>query len=220
MNRRDFLRSTALAGAALQTTAGGAKAEPPSRDDLPRQGPKAVVRGKRAVASSQHPIVTQTMLEVLKSGGNAVDAVTAGCITQAAVQMDMTNHTGTVCFLYWEAKTGKIHQLNSSGTLVAVDIVKRLRPATTDNAQVWIARVSSVGVMILAILWSTQGGKYSSIFEAINAIGADLAPPITTVFIWGVFWRRGTRQASLVTLISGFLLGATAFALDLPAFER
>ena len=108
--------------------------------------------------------------------------------------------------------------LNSSGTLVAVDIVKRLRPATTDNAQVWIARVSSVGVMILAILWSTQGGKYSSIFEAINAIGADLAPPITTVFIWGVFWRRGTRQASLVTLISGFLLGATAFALDLPAF--
>jgi gamma-glutamyltranspeptidase/glutathione hydrolase len=118
MNRRDFLRSTALAGAAMQTTAGGAKAEPPSRDDLPRQGPKAVVRGKRAVASSQHPIVTQTMLEVLKSGGNAVDAVTAGCITQAAVQMDMTNHTGTVCFLYWEAKTGKIHQLNSSGTLV------------------------------------------------------------------------------------------------------
>jgi SSS family solute:Na+ symporter len=108
--------------------------------------------------------------------------------------------------------------LNSSGTLVAVDIVKRLRPRTTDQTQVWIGRLSSVAVMVLAVLWSTQGGKYSSIFEAINAIGADLAPPITTVFIWGVFWRRGTSQAALTTLILGFLLGATAFALDLPLF--
>jgi gamma-glutamyltranspeptidase/glutathione hydrolase len=107
-----------VAGAAIQATGSSAKAEPPSREDLPRQGPKAVVRGKRAVASSQHPIVTQTMLDVLRSGGNAVDAVVAGAITQATVQLDMTNHTGTVCFLYWEAKSGKVYQLNSSGTLV------------------------------------------------------------------------------------------------------
>ena len=66
VNRRDFLRGAAVAGAAIQATGSSAKAEPPSRDDLPRQGPKAVVRGKRAVASSQHPIVTQTMLDVLE----------------------------------------------------------------------------------------------------------------------------------------------------------
>ena len=108
--------------------------------------------------------------------------------------------------------------LNSSGTLVAVDIVKRLKPATSDRAQVWIGRISSVVVMILAALWSTQGSKYSSIFEAVNAIAADLAPPIAVVFVWGVFWRRGTQQASLATLILGFMLGVTAFVLDLPAF--
>jgi Sodium:solute symporter family. len=68
------------------------------------------------------------------------------------------------------------------------------------------------------MVWSTQGGKYSSIFEAINAIASDLAPPITTVFLWGVFWRRGTKQASLVTLISGFSMGIVAFILDLPVF--
>lgn len=108
--------------------------------------------------------------------------------------------------------------LNSSGTLVAVDIVKRLRPQIPDATQVRIARISSVTVMILAMLWSTQGGRYSSIFEAINAIAADLAPPITTVFLFGVFWKRGTSQASLATLIFGFLLGAAAFVLDLPVF--
>ncbi len=108
--------------------------------------------------------------------------------------------------------------LNSIGTLVAVDIVARLRPGTSDRAQVTIGRVSSVVVMLLAMAWSTQGGRYSSIFEAINAIAADLAPPITVVFLWGVLWRRGTKQASLCTLIFGFTMGAIAFILDLPAF--
>ncbi len=108
--------------------------------------------------------------------------------------------------------------LNSIGTLVAVDIVARLRPNTSDRAQVTIGRISSVVVMLLAMAWSTQGGRYSSIFEAINAIAADLAPPITVVFLWGVLWRRGTKQASLYTLILGFSMGAIAFILDLPAF--
>jgi solute:Na+ symporter, SSS family len=108
--------------------------------------------------------------------------------------------------------------LNSSGTLVAVDIVKRLRPEMSDRGLVQIGRISSVIVMILAVLWSTQGGRFSSIFEAINVIAADLAPPITTVFLFGVFWRRGTKQASVVTLIVGFLIGATSFVLDLPVF--
>jgi SSS family solute:Na+ symporter len=108
--------------------------------------------------------------------------------------------------------------LISCGTLVAVDIVKRMRPSLTDEQQVRVGRISSVIVMLLAMLWSTQGGKYSSIFEAINAIGSNLAPPITTVFLFGVFWRRGTKEASLVTLIFGFLLGALMFVLDLPVF--
>lgn len=82
-----------------------------------RQGPKEVVRGKRAVASSQSPIVTQTLLDTMKSGGNAMDAAIAASITQAVVQPEMTNHTGTVSVLYWDAKTGKAHHLNSMGTL-------------------------------------------------------------------------------------------------------
>jgi gamma-glutamyltranspeptidase / glutathione hydrolase len=61
--------------------------------------------------------VTETMLNVMRAGGNAADAVVAGCITQATVQIDMTNHTGTVSFLYYEAATKKIHYLNSMGTL-------------------------------------------------------------------------------------------------------
>lgn len=108
--------------------------------------------------------------------------------------------------------------LNSAATLVAIDIAKSIKPGISDRSQVSIGRVSAILIMILAITWSTQGGRYSSIFEAINATASDLAPPITTVFLWGVLWKRGTKQAALVTLIFGFLMGIAAFILDLPVF--
>src|SRR5580700_1142084 len=122
-DRRAFIQQAGLglataglaAGAAAK--AGGAGFVP--CDKLERQGPKEVVHGKRAVASSQNPIVTQTMLDVLAAGGNAADAVVAGSITQAVVQLEHTNHTGSVSFLYWDSKTGKTYYLNSQGTLVA-----------------------------------------------------------------------------------------------------
>ncbi len=109
--------------------------------------------------------------------------------------------------------------LNSCATLVAVDIVARVRANTSDHAKVQIGRWSAVGVMLLAMLWSTQGDKFSSIFEAVQEIGAALAPAITAVFIWGVFWRRGTEQAAVTTLIFGFLMGASAFVLDFKDAE-
>ncbi len=104
--------------------------------------------------------------------------------------------------------------LNSSATLVAVDIVKRLRPETTDKSQIRIGRYSAVVVMLLAMVWSTQGDKFSSIFEAINKIAAAIAPPVAVVFLFGVFSKRGTRQAAFITLIVGLILGITAFCID------
>ena len=127
-NRRDFLKQGLGAAAAIRTfTAQGAAQsgtpDQPFRNatcspELTRRGPKPVVRGKVAVVSTQHPIVTQTMLDVLQSGGNAVDATVAGAITQASIQLDVSNLTAAVEFLYWEAKTGRTYQLNSVGTLV------------------------------------------------------------------------------------------------------
>ncbi len=93
--------------------------------------------------------------------------------------------------------------LNSSATLVAVDIVKRLNPTISDKKQIKIGRYAAVVVMLLAMIWSTQGGKFTSIFEAINKIAAAIAPPVAVVFLFGVFSKRGTRHAAFVTLISG-----------------
>ena len=106
--------------------------------------------------------------------------------------------------------------LNSTGTLVAVDIAKHVKPGMSEDQQVKIGRISSVIVMILAIAWSTQGDKFGSIFIAINKMPAQfIAPPIATVLLWGVFWRRGTSQAGTFTLLFGFLAGLVIFMFDM-----
>jgi len=80
-------------------------------------GPKHPVVSLRAAVSTDSAIVTETMLQVMRDGGNAADACVAGSLVQAAVEPFMTNHTGTVTFLYYEAKTGKRYQLDSTGTM-------------------------------------------------------------------------------------------------------
>ncbi|MGB9893655.1 MAG: sodium:solute symporter family transporter, partial [Candidatus Saccharicenans sp.] len=52
---------------------------------------------------------------------------------------------------------------NSAATLVAVDIVKKIKPEISDEKQVRIGRYSAIIIMLLAMAWSTQGGRYSSI---------------------------------------------------------
>jgi SSS family solute:Na+ symporter len=104
--------------------------------------------------------------------------------------------------------------LNSSATLVAVDIVKRIKPSTSDSQQIKYGRIAAVIVMLLAMAWSTQGDKFSSIFEAINKIAAAIAPPVAVVFLFGVFSKRGTNQAAVTTLVTGLILGIAAFCID------
>ncbi len=106
--------------------------------------------------------------------------------------------------------------LNSAATLVSIDLIKNLHPAAGDRTLVLSGRVTACVVMLLAIMWSTQGDRFESVFTGINAMIACLAPPISVVFLWGVFWPRGTRQGSLATLITGFVLGALVFTFDFP----
>jgi SSS family solute:Na+ symporter len=110
--------------------------------------------------------------------------------------------------------------LNSTATLVSIDIVQRLRPQTADHTLVRIGQVTVVVVMLVAVAWSTQGERFGGIFAGINQMIAVLAPPISAVFLFGVLWRRGTSAAALTTLISGFVLGAAVFAVDFPAVSR
>jgi SSS family solute:Na+ symporter len=105
--------------------------------------------------------------------------------------------------------------LNSIATLFAFDLYKRFKPQTSDKKLVHIGRAATVGGVILAILWSPVIGKFDSIYGAIASMICYIAPPITAVFMVGIFWKRATAKAGAVTLWSGFAMGMVVFALDL-----
>ena len=77
------------------------------------QGPRTAARAKTAMASSNHPLVTQVMVDVMKRGGNAMDAALVATILQPVVEPQMSTIAGDMALLYYEAKTGKYYYLNA-----------------------------------------------------------------------------------------------------------
>jgi SSS family solute:Na+ symporter len=104
--------------------------------------------------------------------------------------------------------------LYSSATLLTYDVAKRWRPDTSDHQMVLIGKVSTVIVTILAIFLSPIFGHYSTIIEGMTKLISYVSPPITTVFVVGVFWKRASARAAFITLISGAVLGAIFFGMD------
>jgi SSS family solute:Na+ symporter len=104
--------------------------------------------------------------------------------------------------------------LNSTATLVAYDLFKRHRPGLTDHQLVTIGKVTTVVGTVLAIVASPLFGHYTTIFEGINKLISYVAPPITAVFLLGVFWKRASGRAAFITLVAGMALGAVMFVVD------
>ena len=110
--------------------------------------------------------------------------------------------------------------LNSTATLVAYDLFKRYQPGISEHKLVSIGKVTTVIGTILAIIASPLFGHYTTIFEGINKLISYVAPPITAVFLLGVFWKRGSGKAAFVTLGVGMALGLVAFILDWKRIYR
>jgi SSS family solute:Na+ symporter len=104
--------------------------------------------------------------------------------------------------------------LNSVSTLVSYDLVKRWRPNVGEQTLVKTGRITALITIVFAIVWSLQLDHFRSIFQGISAMISYIAPPITTVFLWGVFWKRASGFAAVITLSLGSLLGLTVFFLD------
>ena len=104
--------------------------------------------------------------------------------------------------------------LNSIATLFSYDIYKRWRPQTSDRSLVIVGRIVTFVAMIAAIVWSPFVSHYPTIFQGITAIICYISPPITVVFIFGVFWRRASSKAAFATLWLGSAMGLAVFLLD------
>jgi SSS family solute:Na+ symporter len=104
--------------------------------------------------------------------------------------------------------------LNSIATVFSYDVVKRWRPQTSDHRLVLIGRIVTGVAMGLAIAWSPFVGRFETIFQGANDLICYMAPPVTAVFLLGVFWRKASAKAALVTMLSGSCVGTAVFVVD------
>ena len=104
--------------------------------------------------------------------------------------------------------------LNSVGTLVSLDILKRMRPSTPDKVLLRTGRIASLVVILLAISWSPWIGRFESIFDAISIVLSMLSPPVASVFLMGILSRKGNDRVALYTMIFGLAMGTVVFCLD------
>jgi SSS family solute:Na+ symporter len=103
--------------------------------------------------------------------------------------------------------------LNSISTLFSYDLYKRFRPAATDHQLVLVGRISAAVALLIAIGLVPLLDGYPSIFEGLNDIIAHIAPPVTCVFVLGVFWPRASATSAKWTMWIGSALGALVYVL-------
>jgi len=105
---------------------------------------------------------------------------------------------------------------NSCSTLFTVDIYKKLRPDTPEKQLVRIGQVATSIVVVLGILWIPVMQNISGVlYEYLQSVQSYIAPPITAVFLLGIFSKRINARGAMATLISGLIIAAIRLVLEL-----
>ncbi len=151
--------------------------------------------------------------KVMKDGEMVPDskAVYALMITQLVPK-------GVVGILVAALLSGLMSQiagaLNSISTLASYDLYKRIKPDTSDKKLVWVGRWTAGVALLLSVLLLPLLNQYQSLFEGLSDVIAHIAPPITCVFLLGIFWGKASAKAAQYTLWIGSVLGVVVFIIN------
>ncbi len=105
---------------------------------------------------------------------------------------------------------------NSCSTLFTVDIYKKLHPNTPEKKLVRTGQIATVFVVIVGIIWIPIMANISGVlYEYLQSVQAYIAPPITAVFILGIFYKRINASGAFATLIMGIVVAFFRITLEL-----
>jgi gamma-glutamyltranspeptidase/glutathione hydrolase len=199
MSRRDFLELSACASALPAASPGmQSPAAPPaptsSQDQWFSSVPagRSVVRASQAMVASSQPLASQTGLDVLKRGGNAMDAAIAMAAVLNVTEPNMTGIGGDAFAMVYVAKTNKLEALNASGRApralrlehftsrtIAQMPFTGMEPITVPGAfDGWVTLLEKHGTMKLADLLAPAIAYAEQGFPVMEKTVADWEPEV------------------------------------------
>jgi len=98
---------------------------------------------------------------------------------------------------------------NSTAALFTVDVYEKFRPEASERQYVMVGRLATIVVVLLGLAWIpvmpmiSKGGLY----QYLQNVQGYLAPPITAVFLLGIFNDRINQKGATWGLALGFALG-------------
>ncbi|MEQ1885900.1 MAG: sodium:solute symporter [Bryobacteraceae bacterium] len=105
--------------------------------------------------------------------------------------------------------------LNSCSTLITMDVYKRTHPHKNEKQLVHFGRLTTGVIVGVSILWIPVIPYMSGeLYQYLQSIQAEVAAPITAVFLVGILWPGATARSAIVTLVTGGIIGAVRFLLD------
>jgi gamma-glutamyltranspeptidase/glutathione hydrolase len=186
---------------------------------------RSVALGIHGMAATSHPAATLAAVDVLKAGGNAMDAAIAACAVQCVVEPGMTGIGGDCFALYARRGGAAIHAFNGAGRTPAGTNAAALRakgltaiPASSPAAvtipgavDAWCRLAADHGSMDLARLLEPAIALASEGFAVTPRVAFDWA---------GCRDLLAARPAAAAAYLPGGAAPSAGDVLRMPALAR
>ena len=98
---------------------------------------------------------------------------------------------------------------NSCASLFTIDFYEKLKPDLSEKEYVRVGRMATAVVVILGMMWIPVMKMVASggLYQYLQSVQGYLAPPITAVFLLGLFWQRINSYGAVWGLACGFVIG-------------
>jgi SSS family solute:Na+ symporter len=105
---------------------------------------------------------------------------------------------------------------NSTAVLFTNDFYKTRNPQANERKLVLVGRLTTTAVVVVAILIVPLVKVISSqVYIFLQSVQAFVSPPITAVFLFGLFSKKINSKTALITLIIGEAIGFSRLILEL-----